>query len=314
MDYKPAISGNDSDIPRLHFDISYSLWVVEPTTGQSQHVVPALPTGLTVFTKDLPFERFKCGIFRHLKSILRDANVLKLLKSADSLKMVEWRCSLSNPHNQLFDPQKRFFVSGDASFKAFLAAEEVTRNRRSGSSDRPKLEIIMTKPESTPATQDEATTPLNTTSETTGTRANITQESAPSSAEAQASTSGPSSGAMAAPSRPSLFSSSDPSSRPPKRPRPNQEAPARLDPDTLEMEEFLKLCHIPLHDQHTRALITIHRLHHWSVFNYLSVEELKTVGFSLGPALLIHAGVTLVNRRVAVEAANAALAASSSSS
>jgi hypothetical protein len=239
---------------------------------------------------------------------------------ADSIKMVKLLCSLSNSHNQLFDPQERvlsllFRVSTPSwmpkkSLKTdglLLLIELISRSSWLSRNCPPKLRmklqwlvvlvslhwLLISQHRHQSCFYCFHLVILHTASGTTGTQANITQELAPFSAEAQATTSG----GNTAPKRPSLFSSQDQSSRPPKRPRPNQDAPAGLDPDALEMEEFLKLCHFPLHDQYTQALITIHFLHHWSV------KELKTVGFSLGPALLLHAGVACVNCQVALDTA-----------
>ncbi|WAR55064.1 hypothetical protein PtB15_4B683 [Puccinia triticina] len=297
------MSGSNLDTSHITFDLSYSLWV-ETTPGSYKNICPTKSGSaddselMCVLPRDLPFERIKAGIFRALGSKLNhhDADLVQILKTADSNKQIELCCNLSNP----IDWMQQFVVTDDASFKAFLAREKASIKNFPGC--KPKINITMTKPEenswsgtptSKPMSCHPPQSPINLT-EASGSQViippQVTTSGEPESSSADQNVAS------------TTLSSPADQSRPPKRPRLSQE-PSKLDPETLKMEDFLKICHIPPDDKHTRQLITIHRLHHWTVFNHLSVEEMKDLGFSVGPAILINAGASEVKRQVALEAA-----------
>ncbi|OAV93734.1 hypothetical protein PTTG_06785 [Puccinia triticina 1-1 BBBD Race 1] len=287
------MAGNAPDPSRLCFELSYSLWV-ETAPRTYKHISSADTPNLgCLLPKGLPFDRFKAGIFR---AMALDAHTVRLLRSADAEKKIEWRCCPSNPIDSSL---ARFVVTDEASFQAFMAREERSSASRNSSFPQvppsPIIKITMAKPEETSNSGTPASSPISG-KEATGSQSTTVQESV-TPGELQSSSAGHS----AVPR--TLSSSGDPSHPSIKRPRLSQDAP-KLDPNSLEMEAFLKICHIPLDDKHTRQLIVIHRVHHWTVFNHLSVDEMKDLGFSVGPAILLHAGASQVNRRVALEAAS----------
>jgi hypothetical protein len=55
----------------------------------------------------------------------------------------------------------------------------------------------------------------------------------------------------------------------------------------IDMDAFLTLCHIPHSNYKTQYLVQKNCLHHWSVFKLLTPVDLKSMRFSIGPALLL---------------------------
>ncbi|KAI7942503.1 hypothetical protein MJO28_012530 [Puccinia striiformis f. sp. tritici] len=63
--------------------------------------------------------------------------------------------------------------------------------------------------------------------------------------------------------------------------------------DKLVIDDFLQLCHICVNHQPVQDVLEKHEIWHWSVFQETSVETLQSLGFALGIARLINAGVFL---------------------
>jgi hypothetical protein len=78
-------------------------------------------------------------------------------------------------------------------------------------------------------------------------------------------------------------------------------SPLLTESNDMDMDSFLLFCHIPINDHKTRLLIHDHQLHHWSVFEDLSIPDLKEMGFSIGPALLIARGTSQVKSKLATK-------------
>ncbi|EFP93795.1 uncharacterized protein PGTG_19840 [Puccinia graminis f. sp. tritici CRL 75-36-700-3] len=68
--------------------------------------------------------------------------------------------------------------------------------------------------------------------------------------------------------------------------------------ENMTMAEFLRFCHIPPDDKHTQAQITFHEICHWTVFQYMSEDELLRLGFAFGPSRLITRGVAEARRKL----------------
>ncbi|KAH9456618.1 hypothetical protein H4Q26_014337 [Puccinia striiformis f. sp. tritici PST-130] len=327
-------NGSSAENVIIRFDLSCTFWV---NSGPSKYeqITASSPTVLPfVCSKNLVFKRFKYGVIHHL-DLTSGTDLDSVLKTADNRNLLEWRFSPSNnPNDVSHGPSKLFVVKDDTSLKAFLAFEEQTRIQDGDSSGRPTIEIIMSKPIENPSSVSPSKRRSTANPDRPGldpsnidmeaflkichiplrdkhTRALITIHRLHHwtvfdylSIEELKSIKfslGPAILLNAGVTEINRRIDSKEESKEDDEASTSKRSKLNLDPKTLEMEAFLKLSHFPLTDKHTRSLITIHRIHHWSVFKYLTVEEMRAIKFRLGPAILINAGVSEVNRQAGFE-------------
>ncbi|KAA1108913.1 hypothetical protein PGT21_028930 [Puccinia graminis f. sp. tritici] len=67
--------------------------------------------------------------------------------------------------------------------------------------------------------------------------------------------------------------------------------PERAAMESIRMETYLNLAHIPRDDLRTRARLLVHGIGHWTFFRATNEAELNQLGFPLGIARLLCEGV-----------------------
>ncbi|PLW30497.1 hypothetical protein PCASD_20837 [Puccinia coronata f. sp. avenae] len=284
--------------------LSYQLWD-KPHLAPHNQLVERIPyfrplrtckMSMRVNMADLTFHRFKALVYSYVEENISNWNhVHNLMKAADKLHQLKWRCTI--PVHSKFNTDQNYCATDEASFRPFATSAGLHYG------GTPSVDIIMQEPNdvelqnSPPVAGCPSPPMINIESPpTTYLVADSKNRSASCGSlvavDVEVKTHGQDDkkNAPYVVEQPyaTVTNQDRKSSKKAKsirfniRPSKNGRKHCHID-----MDAFLTLCHIPHSNYKTQYLVQKNCLHHWSVFKLLTPVDLKSMRFSIGLALLL---------------------------